>query len=99
DELTRGDALRLGALLHDAAKPATRGVIEGGRVIFPGHDVAGAELARAALARLRASERLRAHVAALARNHLRLGFLVHEMPLDRRAIHRYLTGCEPVAAD
>ena len=24
DELTRGDALRLGALLHDAAKPATR---------------------------------------------------------------------------
>ena len=42
------------------------------------------------LTRLRASERLREHVAALTRNHLRLGFLVHEMPLGRRAIYRYL---------
>jgi hypothetical protein len=70
-----------------------------GRVGFPDHDRQGAQVARAALARLRASERLRAHVAALARHHLRLGFLVHEMPLDRRAIHRYLAACEPVAAD
>ena len=49
--------------------------------------------------RLRASERVRTHVAALARNHLRLGFLVHERPLDRRAVHRYLTATEPVAVD
>jgi poly(A) polymerase len=51
------------------------------------------------LARVRASERLRAHVAALTRHHLRLGFLVHDMPLDRRAIYRYLVACEPVEAD
>jgi poly(A) polymerase len=99
DELTRGGALRFGALLHDAAKPQTRVEVGEGRVGFPDHDRQGAAVARAALTRLRASERLRAHVAALARHHLRLGFLVHDMPLDRRTIHRYLTACEPVAAD
>jgi putative nucleotidyltransferase with HDIG domain len=99
DELTRGQALRFGALFHDAAKPQTRGVTAEGRVTFIGHDAAGAEVARAALARLRASERLRAHVAALALHHLRLGFLVHEAPLSRRAIYRYLRACAPVQVD
>ena len=99
DELTRGGALRFGALLHDAAKPQTRVDLGDGRIGFPHHDVEGAELSRAVLARLRASERLRAHVAALARHHLRLGFLVHEAPLDRRAVFRYLRACEPVGAD
>jgi putative nucleotidyltransferase with HDIG domain len=99
DELTRGGALRLGALLHDIAKPRTRTEFPGGRIGFPHHDADGAEMARAALARLRASERLRAHVAALTRHHLRLGFLVHDMPLDRRAIYRYLVTCEPVEVD
>ena len=80
DELTRGGALRFGALLHDIAKPRTRTELPGGRVGFPGHDEQGAEMARAALGRLRASERLRSHVAALTRHHLRLGFLVHEQP-------------------
>jgi poly(A) polymerase len=99
DELTRGGALRFGAILHDAAKPQTRTRLPDGRIGFPGHDEEGAELARGALARLRASERLRAHVAALTRHHLRLGFLVHDMPLDRRAVYRYLRACEPVEAD
>lgn len=98
DELTRGEALRFGALLHDAAKPATRGEIAG-RVTFMGHDTAGAALAHAVLARLRASERLAAHVAALTRHHLRLGFLVHERPLPRRTVYRYLRVCEPVEVD
>jgi hypothetical protein len=56
-------------------------------------------MAREILSRLRASEKLRAHVAALARHHLRLGFLVHERPLSRRAIYRYLRECEPVEVD
>jgi tRNA nucleotidyltransferase/poly(A) polymerase len=99
DELTRGDALRFGALLHDAAKPQTRTELPNGRIGFPGHDVEGARLVRDALARLKASERLRAYVAALTRHHLRLGFLVHDMPLERRAIYRYLVACEPVEAD
>jgi poly(A) polymerase len=101
NELTRGEALRWGALLHDAAKPLTRGVRpQDGRVTFIGHDARGAELARAVLGRLRASERLCAHVAALVRNHLRLGFLVHEpQPLSRRTVYSYLRACESVEVD
>ena len=64
-----------------------------------GHDAAGAELAAAVLGRLRASQRLSTHVAALVRHHLRLGFLVHEMPLGRRAIYRYLRATDPVQVD
>ncbi len=101
DELTRGEALRWGALLHDAAKPLTHAIRPAdGRVTFIGHDVRGAQLARDVLARLHASERLRAHVAALVRHHLRLGFLVHEpQPLSRRSVFAYLRACTPVEVD
>jgi poly(A) polymerase len=101
DGMTRGDALRWGALLHDAAKPLTREIRPlDGRVTFIGHDERGAELARDVLGRLRASERLRAHVAALVRHHLRLGFLVHEpQPLSRRTVFAYLRSTGPVAVD
>ncbi|WP_205697572.1 HD domain-containing protein [Conexibacter sp. SYSU D00693] len=99
DELDRGGALRLGCLLHDAAKPQTRTDFGEGRVGFPGHDVQGADVAREALTRLRASEKLRGHVAALARHHLVLGFLVHEMPLGPREVHAYLERTAPVSAD
>jgi putative nucleotidyltransferase with HDIG domain len=99
DELTRGTALRFGALFHDVAKPQTRAVGDEGRISFWHHDAQGAELAREVLARLHASERLRSHVAALTRHHLRLGFLVRERPLTRRAQYRYLKACEPVEVD
>jgi poly(A) polymerase len=100
DGLSRGQALRWGALLHDAAKPLTRGHRLGGGVTFIGHDVRGAELAREVLGRLRASERVRAYVAALARNHLRLGFLVHErQPLGRASVYDYMRACAPVEVD
>lgn len=101
DELTRGDALRWGALLHDAAKPLTGAARPDGGVTFLGQDARGAELARSVLERLRASERLRAHVAALVRHHLRLGFLVHEpeRPLARRTVFAYLQATAPVEVD
>ena len=100
DDMNRGQALRWGALMHDAAKPLTRAVGREGGVTFFGHDARGAELAREVLGRLRASERLRAHVAALVRHHLRLGFLVHEpQPLARRSVYAYLRACAPVEAD
>jgi poly(A) polymerase len=101
DSMTRGEALRWGALLHDAAKPLTREIRpDDGRVTFIGHDERGARLARELLTRLRSSERLRAHVAALVRHHLRLGFLVHEpQPLSRRTAYRYLRACTPVEVD
>ena len=99
DELTRGGGMRFAALLHDAAKPLTRGTRPDGRVTFVGHDAEGAELARDVLRRLRASQRLADYVAALTRHHLRLGFLVHERPLSRRAVWRYLKETDPYAAD
>jgi tRNA nucleotidyltransferase/poly(A) polymerase len=104
DGLTRGDGLRLGALLHDAAKPQTRAVGPDGETLgFPGHDVEGARLVRALFTRLKTSEALRAHVAALTRHHLRLGFLVHERDalgvLPRRAVYRYLVVTDPVEVD
>jgi putative nucleotidyltransferase with HDIG domain len=101
DGMTRGEALRWAALLHDVAKPATRSVRAlDRRVTFTGHDVLGADLARAVLGRLRASVRLREHVAALVRHHLRLGFLVHEpQPLARDTVFSYLHDCDPVEVD
>jgi poly(A) polymerase len=99
DELTRGGGMRFAALLHDAAKPATQGRRPDGRVTFLGHDAEGAQLARDVLKRLRGSQRLADYVAALTLHHLRLGFLVHERPLSRRAVWRYLSATEPYAAD
>src|SRR5262249_25423976 len=99
DELTRGQAMRFAALLHDAAKPDTRGELPGGRVTFIGHDVEGATLARQVPGRLRTSQRLRDYVAGLIIHHLDLGFLVHERPLDRRTIYRYLQATAPSSAD
>jgi len=99
DELARGGAMRFAALLHDAAKPATRRNRPDGRVTFVGHDAEGAQLARDVLRRLRGSQRLADYVAALTRHHLRLGFLVHERPLSRRAVWRYLKATDPYAAD
>ena len=92
DELTRGGGLRFGALLHDAAKPQTRASSPTGGVGVPRPRRRRAPSSRATCSRrLRASERLRAHVAALTRHHLRLGFLVHERAARRAAtVYRYL---------
>jgi poly(A) polymerase len=98
DEMTRGTALRLGALLHDIGKPATRGEREG-FVTFIGHDREGAEMVGGICSRLRASRALTRHLQALTLHHLRLGFLVHEAPLPRRRVHEYLRATEPVGAD
>jgi putative nucleotidyltransferase with HDIG domain len=99
DELTRGGALRWAALLHDVAKPQTRIVRPDGKVGFPGHDAEGADVARGVLRRLRASERTVDYVATLIRQHLRLGFLVHQRPLSRRDVWRYLRTTAPHSAD
>lgn len=99
DELTRGQALRLGALFHDVAKPATRGMRDDGRVTFIGHDSAGEGMVGDIFRRLRTSEKLRAYVGRLTRDHLVLGFLVHRRPLDARAIHSYLRRTEPVEVE
>jgi poly(A) polymerase len=99
DELTRGQALRFGALLHDIGKPETRGVRPDGRITFIGHDKVGVRMVRALCRRLRTSERLSRFLEALTQHHLVLGFLVHEQPLDRRAVYRYLKATSPVEVE
>jgi poly(A) polymerase len=98
DELSRGDALRLGALVHDMGKPATRRERDG-FVTFMGHDREGAEVVAGLCRRLRVSGALRSHLKALTRQHLRLGFMVHERPLPPRRVYDYLTETDPVSAD
>jgi hypothetical protein len=49
--------------------------------------------------RLRTSRRLSRHLQALARQHLRLGFMVPERPLPPRRVHEYLRATEPVEVD
>jgi poly(A) polymerase len=99
DELNRGGALRFAALFHDLGKPETRAVGEGGRVLFIGHDRAGAQLVRELCSRLRTSRRLADYLASLTLNHLRLGFLVHERPLSPRHVYDYLRATDPDSVD
>jgi poly(A) polymerase len=98
DEISRRTALRFGALFHDIAKPATRAERDG-FVGFKGHDQVGAEVIAGICRRLRASRKLSQHLQALALHHLRLGFLIPEMPLPPRRVHAYLRATEPVAVD
>jgi putative nucleotidyltransferase with HDIG domain len=99
DELTRLQAIRFGALLHDVGKPRTRGVLDSGRVTFIGHDSVGHDMVLALCRRLRTSARFARFVAALTRHHLVLGFLVHERPLPPRTVYRYLRMTSPVEVE
>jgi poly(A) polymerase len=99
DELTRSGGLRFAALFHDLGKPRTRSVAPNGRVLFIGHDEAGVEIIRSICGRLRASRRLTTYLDSLTRNHLRLGFLVHDRPLSRRQVYEYLVATAPETVD
>lgn len=98
DEMSRGTALRFGALFHDIGKPATRAERDG-FVGFRGHDQVGAEIVGEICGRLRASRRLTQHLCGLTLHHLRLGFLIPEVPLPPRRVHEYLRATEPVGVD
>ncbi len=86
--VTRGQALKLAALLHDVAKPETRRVI-GGRVRFFEHDVVGAARVRAIGARLRLPARAAGVLERLVRHHLRPMHLEAAGRVTRRAGYRF----------
>jgi poly(A) polymerase len=98
DGLSRGDALRLGALVHDMGKPATMQHRDS-FVTFVGHDKTGVDVVAGLCERLQTSRILRRHLQGLTLHHLRLGFMVHERPLPPRRVHDYLRVTEPVSAD
>ena len=95
DELDARTALRLAVLFHDIEKPSTRTVSDDGRIGFMGHDRKGAETTGRILKRWRAATSTIRFCALLVAEHLRLGFMVHDRPLDRRDGYRYLRATEP----
>jgi len=80
--------LRLGALLHDVAKPETRRLV-GGRVRFFEHDLRGAARARAIGERLRLPGRAIATIERLVRHHLRPMHLAQAGEITDRARYRF----------
>lgn len=82
-------------LLHDVGKPQVRRVDQEGRVMFWHHDQVGVDVADRLTRRLKLSRRFADYLSILIGNHLRLGFLVRESPLTRRALMRYRRAVEP----
>ncbi len=66
--------LRVVALLHDIAKPVTRGEVDG-RVLFVAHDSLGAALAHRICQRLGLSASLTDLAATITALHLKIGFM------------------------
>jgi len=87
--MSRAALLKLGGLLHDVGKPATRSTDETGRMRFFGHQHVGADIAAAALRRLRFSSREVAMVRAMVAAHLRPVQMAQQGPPTRRAIYRF----------
>jgi tRNA nucleotidyltransferase (CCA-adding enzyme) len=91
-----GTALRLAALLHDIAKPASRTWNEEKQDWnFIGHEVLGAEMAEALLERLRFSRSLREQVVALVRHHL----IPYDGSWSDAAVRRWLRRVGPERVD
>jgi tRNA nucleotidyltransferase/poly(A) polymerase len=95
DGLSAEIALRFAALFHDVEKPQTKRVSSEGRISFMGHDRQGADTAATVLGRWHASTAVVRFCRVMVQEHLRLGFLVRERPLDRRVAYRYLRATEP----
>ena len=66
--------LRVVGLLHDMAKPVTRGEVEG-RVLFVAHDTLGARMAHRVCRRLGLSARITDLAVTLTALHLKIGFM------------------------
>ncbi len=66
--------LRVVGLLHDVAKPITRGEVEG-RVLFVAHDTLGMRMAHRVCRRLGLSARITDLAATLTALHLKIGFM------------------------
>jgi putative nucleotidyltransferase with HDIG domain len=98
DGLTRREALKLAALLHDVAKPETR-TEDGGRTRFIGHDVAGAQRTRGIALRLRLSRHATQVLERLVAEHLRPMHLAQAGRITRRARFRFFRALGDEARD
>ena len=91
--------LKIAALMHDIAKPATRTVDESGRTRFLGHAKEGAVLAAAILERLRFSGREIRLVENLIYHHLRPAQMANDGLPTSRAIYRFFRDTEDAGID
>ena len=92
--------LKLAALLHDVAKPATKTVEETGRIRFLGHHTVGAETAGRILSRLRVSRKGTELVSTAVEFHLRPGQLSQDGELpSQKALYRYFRDVGDAAID
>ena len=100
DGFSRRTVLKLAGLLHDIAKPQTKGPDKTGRIRFLGHSELGAEMVTDRLTQLRFGARIVAMVARMVEHHLRPSQLRHgdEEPTPR-AVHRYYRDVADVAVD
>jgi len=96
---TRRLILKLGALLHDVAKPRTRTIEEGGRMRFFGHAQQGAAVAATILERLRFSTKEIRLVETLIRHHLRPTQMSHDGLPTHRAVYRYFRDAQEAGID
>ena len=95
----RSVLLKLAALLHDVAKPASKTVEANGRIRFLGHAKLGAAVTETILRRLRLSIRETDLVVAMAREHLRPGLICMDGGPSRRALYRYYRDAGDAAVD
>ncbi|MBM4446914.1 MAG: CCA tRNA nucleotidyltransferase [Chloroflexi bacterium] len=91
--------LKLGALMHDIAKPTTKTVDETGRTRFLGHTKQGAAMAAVILERLRFSGREIRLVENLVYHHLRPAQMANDGLPTSRAIYRYFRDTEEAGID
>lgn len=96
--LTRRDALKLAALLHDVAKPETRAEVDG-RIRFFGHDAVGARRAGDIARRLRLPRRASQVTERLVAEHLRPMHLAQAGLITRRARFRFFRALGDEARD
>ena len=94
DEMTRGTALRFGACCTTRQAGDARRARRLRHLHRP-RSRRGGDRRRPLPAAAR-QPHADAHLKALTLHHLRLGFLVHEMPLPPRRVHEYLRATEPV---
>jgi poly(A) polymerase len=95
----RVGVLKLGGLLHDIAKPATRTIDENGRMRFFGHAREGAGRVGPILRRLRFSGAEVRLVETMVREHLRPLQIAKDGAPSRRALFRYFRDCGDAAID
>ena len=100
DGQTRRTILKLAALLHDVAKPATKSMEPSGRIRFLGHSEEGAGIAVEVLRRLRLGGQSVELVRKMVRYHLRPAQMapVGELP-SGRAVFRYYRDLGDAAVD